>query len=276
MEAHHSLVSVLMPVHNAEATLAGSVASVRAQGYGAWELLIVDDGSTDGSGDLARGLAAQDARIRVLALPRNSGAAAARNHALYQARGRYIAFLDADDMWHPDKLARQLTFMAVRGAALSFTAYDRMAENGARIEQVRVADHVPYDMLLRRNVMGCLTVIYDAELLGKVAMPLLTRQQDYALWLRLARAAGGAHGLDEVLAIYRVGRGTLSANKAGAAGDIWRLYRREEGLGLIASAWYFTHYAWYGLGHRLFQRPAKDAPMLDLSFGDQGRNAAPK
>lgn len=267
-----------MPVHDACATLEQSVSSVCAQSFQDWELLIVDDASSDGSDKIARALGAKDARIRVLEMESNKGAAAARNHALAHAQGRYIAFLDADDLWHPEKLTRQLAFMQDNNAALCCTAYARMAPSHALIEQVNVETKISYNNLLQRNLMGCLTVVYDTAELGKVDMPLLTRQQDYALWLQLARRANGAYGLNEVLAIYRVGQGTLSSNKAAGAYDIWRIYRKCEGLGIITSAWYFAHYAWYGLRHRLFQRPKSDAPVLDPTFGSSpetsGRNAA--
>ena len=255
-------LSVLMPVHNAAATLAASVASVQAQTLGDWELWLIDDASTDGSGALAAHLAAGDPRIRVLSLPANRGAAAARNAGLEQARGRYIAFLDADDLWQPDKLAAQLAHMAATGAAISFTGYSRADAEGRLVERVRAPARVDHATLLKRNVMGCLTVIYDSAITGKVPMPDLRRQHDYALWLDLVRRFGPAAGLDRDLAIYRIGRASLSANKAGAARDVWRVYRGCQGLGLLPSLWFFGHYTWYGLRHRLIQRARPDAPRV--------------
>lgn len=252
---------------NAESTLTRSIKTVQQQTFTAWELLVANDGSTDSSEVLAQRLAREDPRIRVISLPSNSGAAAARNYALEHTQGRYIAFLDADDFWHPEKLTRQLNFMKKTTAAISFTAYSRMAETGAQVEEVRAQSKLTYRQLLRRNVMGCLTVVYDSDAIGKCPMPLLTRQQDYALWLKIVRSVGRAHGLDEVLAIYRVGRGTLSANKVAAAQDIWRIYRGQEQLGLPNALWYFARYAFYGLRHRLLQRPAKNASMTDTAFG---------
>lgn len=255
-------VSVLMPVHNAVATLRASVASVQAQTLGDWELWLIDDASTDGSGVLAAELAAGDPRIRVLSLPTNRGAAAARNAGLEQARGRYIAFLDADDLWQPDKLAAQLALFRDTGAALTFTGYSRADADGRLVERVRAAARVDYATLLKRNVLGCLTVIYDSAITGKVPMPDLRRQHDYALWLDIVRRFGPAAGLDRDMAIYRIGRASLSANKAGAARDIWRVYRDCQGLGLLPSLWFFGHYTWYGLRHRLIQRPRADAPRV--------------
>ena len=248
------LVSILMPVFNAASTLSESVVSVLAQSYRNWELLLVDDGSSDGSLDLARQFASDHRRIRVLSLGRNSGAAYARNFGLDHANGRYIAFLDADDLWHTDKLGHQIADMKKRSAALSFTGYERVDPNGAHLEQVHAPHEVQYGALLKRNVMGCLTVMYDSEILGKVPMPLLQRQHDFALWLQLVRQTGTAYGLDENLATYRVGEGTLSANKAKAAKDIWRIFRGQERLSLVAASWYFGHYAYFGFRDRVFRR----------------------
>lgn len=250
-------VSILMPVHDAGATLAASVASVRAQTRGDWELWLVDDASRDGSGALVRALAASDPRIRAAALPVNRGAAAARNHALTLARGRHVAFLDADDLWHPDKLARQLAFMARTGAVLSFTGYSRVDAEGRLIARQRVPATVDHATLLRRNLLGCLTVIHDTARTGKVPMPDLRRQHDYALWLELTRRFGPAMGLDEDLAVYRVGgAGALSGNRLAAARDLWRVYRRCEGLPLIPALGYFGGYLRFALRERLVQRAA--------------------
>lgn len=255
-------VSILMPVHNAESTLAASVASVRAQTRGDWELLLVDDASSDGSGALMRALAESDPRIRAESLPVNRGAAAARNHALAWARGRHVAFLDADDLWHPDKLARQLAFMARSGAVLSFTGYSRVDAEGRLIARQRVPATVDHATLLRRNLLGCLTVIHDTARSGKVPMPDLRRQHDYALWLDLTRRFGPAAGLDEDLATYRVGPGSLSGNRLAAARDLWRVYRRCERLPLLPALGYFGGYLRFALRERLVQRAAPGAPVV--------------
>lgn len=252
-------VTVLMPVHNAAATLRQAVASVRAQSRGDWELILIDDASTDGSGALAQELAGEDARIRLLTLPQNLGAAAARNHGLAQARGRFIAFLDADDRWHPEKLARQLEFMARTGAALSFTGYSRVAADGRRIAAVQVPESVDHATLLRRNLLGCLTVIYDSRACGRVPMPGLRRQHDFALWLDLTRRFGPARGLNQDLATYRVAPGSLSGSRLAAARDLWRVYRQCEGLSALSALGYFGGYLAFALRHRLVQRPGPEA-----------------
>lgn len=247
-------VSVLMPVYNAEATLARSVGSVCAQSRGDWELLLIDDGSRDGSAALAARLAEGDPRIRSLVPGGNRGAAAARNAGLAEARGRHIAFLDADDRWHPEKLARQLAFMADSGAALSHTAYLRVDAQDRLIARQRAWPVLDYRAMLGPNRMGCLTVIYDRARLGCQPMPELPLQHDYALWLRLLRLGGPARGLDEALAWCRIAPGSLSSDKAAAVRDIWRVWRHEEGLSRAASLGALWRYGTYSLRHRLVQR----------------------
>ncbi|MBO9473666.1 glycosyltransferase family 2 protein [Shimia sp. R10_1] len=261
------MVSILMPAFNASNSISGSIKSVIAQSYSNWELLIVDDGSTDGTCRIATGMAEFDSRIHVFKLWENQGASYARNFGLNHAKGRYIAFLDADDFWHPNKLSQQINYMKEKDAALCFSAYTRIDDQDRRLENVRVPSRISYHDLLKRNVIGCLTVVYDTTTIGKVPMPPFKRQQDYALWLSIIRRAGSAFGLDEDLAIYRVGKKTLSTNKVLAAQDIWRIFRQQERLNLLHAIYYFLHYSYFGLRYRLLQRATDDAPKLDTSFG---------
>lgn len=230
------LFTVVTPVRDAAATLAASVASVRAQTLPDWELLLVDDGSADGSRAMAQGFAAEDPRILALALPGPSGAAAARNLAIRAARGRYIAFLDADDMWRPGKLAAQAAAFGA-GAALVFTAYQRIDMEGRRLSRVEVPDRLTYAEALLGNAICCSTAAYDADLLGRTEMPDLPRRQDYGLWLTLLRRIPAAQGLGEVLLDYRVTPGSLSGNKLAAAAATWRVYREVAGLPPAPAAW---------------------------------------
>lgn len=222
------LVSVVMPAYRAGATLPRAIVSVQAQTLTDWELLVVDDGSGDRTLEAARAFAGRDGRIRVFALDRNQGAAAARNIAIRAAQGRFIAFLDADDEWLPEKLARQTAFMAATKAAFSYTGFFR--QTGRRRRTVRVPDRVDRERLLRGNVIGCLTAVYDRSLIGIVEMPPLRMRQDFATWLDILRRIDCAHGLTECLAIHHQGRATLSSNKLTAAAATWRLYREIEGL----------------------------------------------
>jgi len=258
------LVSVITPVRDAADTLAETVASVRAQTRGDWEMLLIDDGSTDGSAALAAGVAAADPRIRALPLGAPLGTAAARNRGIAAARGRYIAFLDADDLWRPEKLARQIAFMAAGGHVFAFSAYRRMDAVGRPLGVVGVPARVDYRRLLRDNVIGCLTAIYDSAAFGRVEMPPLVRRQDFGLWLRLLRLTPYAHGQDEVLADYRVRPGSLSGSKLAAARDNWRLYREIEALPPARAAYYFLRCAGAGLlkarAHARVHTLATEAP----------------
>lgn len=240
-------VSVVMPVWNAAATLGEAVASVQAQSVLDWEMLLVDDGSTDESRALAERLAGADSRIRLLGWAENRGPAAARNAGIRAARGRFIAFLDADDRWRPQKLALQLPVMETEGEALVFSSYQRIDEAGRPLGQVVAAERITYAAALYGNPIGCLTAIYDTERLGKLEMPLVRRRQDYGLWLEILRQLPAARGLPEVLAEYRVRRGSLSSNKLVGARATWAVYRDLEGMGQARAGYYFLHYAVRGV-----------------------------
>jgi teichuronic acid biosynthesis glycosyltransferase TuaG len=224
------LVSVIMPAFNAGDVLARAVHSVQAQSLGDWELILVDDGSTDSTLAVAQGAAAHDPRLKVIALVRNGGAAAARNAAIRASRGRYIAFLDADDEWLSAKLERQIGWMQERDMAFGYTAYVR----GTPEAVVTVPASVNHAQLLRGNVIGSLTVIYDTAVFGRVEMPLFRRCEDFALWLQLLRKTPLAHGLNEPLSRYHRDpeRTTLSSSLSRNIVAMLRVYRHQEGLWL--------------------------------------------
>ncbi len=229
-------VSVVTPVYNAVRTLEATVASVQAQTMPDWEMFLIDDGSDDGSAELARALADRDPRVHLLGWKDNRGAAEARNAGIRASRGRYIAFLDADDLWRAEKLAVQLDHMETTGAGFVFSAYRRMDAKGNPLGRVQVPERVTHAMLLRENMIGCLTAVYDTAHFGRVEMPLLRRRQDYGLWLRLLETGAEAHGITEVLADYRVGGGSLSSSRTAALAANWTLYREVAGLGRFRAA----------------------------------------
>jgi teichuronic acid biosynthesis glycosyltransferase TuaG len=244
-------VSVITPVWNAADTLEETVRSVQSQTWTEWEMLLVNDGSEDGSHVLAERLAREDPRVRLLGWSKNQGAAKARNAGIAAARGRYVAFLDADDLWRPEKLAVQLEYVTQTRAVFVFSAYQRMDAEGRPLGRVGVPAWVDHATLLRGNVIGCLTALYDAGHYGRVEMPDLRRRQDYGLWLRLLARGGKAHGIDEVLADYRVRRGSLSANKVTALAATWRLYREAAGLTRLRAGWCLASNATQALRRRL-------------------------
>lgn len=243
--------TIVMPAYNAAAYIEAAIESVRAQSRTDWELVIVDDGSTDQTRQIAQRYTVQDPRIHLLRQPRNEGPAAARNRAISVGQGRYVAFLDADDRWLPDKLERQITFMEAHGHAFSFTAFWRVRD--ACRTRVPAVHSVGYDQLLKQNVIGCLTVMYDQKKLGLCAMPDLPMRQDYGMWLALLKKVPLAYGLDEALSEYNDHKGSLSSHKMRALVNNWRLLHRIEELSLPVSAWY--------LGHVLFHRMKRALPL---------------
>ncbi|MFY0691459.1 MAG: glycosyltransferase family 2 protein [Paracoccaceae bacterium] len=218
-----------MPVFNARETLLRAVRSVRAQRRTDWELLIVDDGSQDGSAALARRLALRDDRLRVLCHGQRRWAAQARNTALRAARGRFIAFLDADDAWLPEKLHAQIGLMEQTGAAFTYTGFRRCSAKGTA-RSVRVPARVSRSELLRGNVIGCLTAAYDSRILGKCPMPELRQRHDHALWLDLLTRVPHATGLPEIHAIHYRQPASLSANTLRSAKATYAMLRGHAGL----------------------------------------------
>jgi teichuronic acid biosynthesis glycosyltransferase TuaG len=235
------LVSVVMPAHNSQDSLRESVQSVLAQTYQDWELIIVDDASRDGTLTQGRRFASDDPRIRVLPLEQNVGVAEARNRGITAAQGQYLAFLDSDDLWLPNKLETQIGFMRSSGASFSFAQYRRIGRDGSLSNPVKVPRTVSYEGLLRGNSIGCLTVTIDRYQIPQVSMPSI-RHEDYVTWLKILKQGHLAYGIAQDLARYRVGSSSVSSDKRRSASWTWNIYRRVEGLSLIKSAWCFLHY----------------------------------
>lgn len=257
------VVSVVMPVFNCARFIGETIASVQAQTRGDWELICVDDGSTDGSGGIVQSYVDRDDRIRLIRLDVNAGAAVARNTGLASASGRYIAFLDSDDLWLPRKLEVQLDYMQKNKVVFCFSAYARIDEENKVICTVGVPRQVSYRELLKTSVIGCLTAVYDSAFFGKVPMPLTRKRQDFALWLQLLKRIDVACGIQDVLALYRVRPGSMSANKLDAARYTWNIYRKFEGLGFWLACYYFANYAVRGLLRTRFPNFARKIGVLD-------------
>lgn len=239
------LVSIIMPNYNSAQFVVQSIESVFAQSYENWELILVDDHSTDDSVKVVEAFISDDKRIKLIKLVKNSGPAIARNIAIGEAKGRYIAFLDGDDLWTPDKLTKQISFMQENNIALSYTAYYHIEEkSGMTIGQINVPQKVDYPELLKQNIIGCLTAMYDTQKLGKVYMPDILKRQDFALWLTILKKIPYAYGLDESLAYYRVRTASVSSNKILASKYNWKLYREVEKLPLYKAIYYFGWYTY--------------------------------
>lgn len=237
-------VSIIVPVYNAEKYIRETVESVRAQTCENWELLLVEDGSADGSLHLLEEMEKEDTRIRVIR-QENGGAAKARNHGLLEAEGRFVAYLDADDLWSPDKLEKQLAFMAEKDAAFSFTGYEFADEKGKGTGKVvHVPETIRYRQALKNTTIFTSTVIFDTKKLEKekLAMPVI-KSEDTALWFRVLREGITAYGFDENLVRYRRPANSLSSNKLEAVRRIWALYRKAEGLSVVYSFYNFCFWA---------------------------------
>ena len=255
--------SIIMPCYKAKDYIAKSIQSIQQQTLSDWELIIIDDASMDDTVDyINEQFVKLDSRIRLIALENNSGAAVARNKAIESARGQYIAFLDSDDLWVPSKLEKQICFMKKNGYALTFTAYDKADVKGNVLGCVGVPEQVNYRELLKTNVIGCSTAIYDVSVLGKIYMPLIRKRQDFGLWLRILKKVDYAMGINEPLTIYTVRKGSVSANKKEAAKYTWRLYRDVEKLPLLPCLYYFAHYAIRGVLRSKFPNLARVLGVL--------------
>ncbi|WP_019670908.1 glycosyltransferase family 2 protein [Eudoraea adriatica] len=233
-----SLVSIITPVYNSEKYIEGTIESVQAQTHTNWEHILVDDCSSDGSATLIKTFQEKDPRIKYHRLKKNSGAGMARNKGIEFAKGKYIAFLDSDDVWYPEKLEKQLHFMEQNNYHFTFTDYDQINEAGQRLSKVlKCKPIVTYKNALYKNPIGCLTVIYDVDFFGKQYMSSIRKRQDYALWLKLLKKTNG-YGLNECLASYRVGNESISANKLDLLKYEWKIYRDEENLPFLKSTFY--------------------------------------
>ncbi len=245
------LVSIIVPVYNAADYIEQTIAMVRAQTFKDWELILVDDGSADESQAKIEGALASledespGGKIRLVTKEKNEGVARARNTGIDAARGRYIAFLDADDVWKMDKLEKELAFMREKQAAFVFTAYEFGDENARGTGRVvHVPPQLTYEKALSRTVIFTSTVLLDTRRTGRelIRMPEI-KSEDTAAWWRILKSGFTAYGLDQVLTIYRRPARSLSSNKLKAVRRIWNIYRRQEGLCLCKSIYNLIFWA---------------------------------
>lgn len=225
-----------MPAYNSENFIAEAIQSVQAQTFTDWELLVVDDASTDGTSRIIREIAALDQRIKPHTFSVNQGAGMARDAGLSMACGRYIAFLDADDLWMPQKLDRQLEFMTRTEQPFSFSYYDLMDEAGKPLgKTVAAPTHLNYGQLYFCNFVGNLTGMYDTDFFGKIEISALRKRQDWMLWLTVLKKIKTASPVPESLAYYRVRRDSLSASKRKMLKYNYAVYRQFHRLNSAAS-----------------------------------------
>lgn len=228
------LVSIITPVYHAERFIEQTILSVQAQTYQDWEMILVDDCSNDRSGEIIKSFAVEDARIRYYRLEKNSGAAVARNTAIGYAKGEYLAFLDSDDLWLPEKLSQQLAFMKEKKCAFSFTRINFIdADNHLVKSKVPIPERIDYRHLLRQTVIATSTVLINRRSFPDFTMPLRRGGQDYATWLMLLRHTDFAYGLDACLTSYRISDHSLSSNKFSSIRQVYEIQTQDEKISKV-------------------------------------------
>lgn len=249
------MISIIVPAYRAEKVIGEAIDSVVAQTYPNWELLLVEDAGGDGTAEIIEEYVREhgESRIRLIRQPENGGAAKARNRGLREAAGRYIAYLDADDLWEPEKLERELRFMREKDAAFVFTGYEFADENGRRTGKVvHVPETLNYRQALSNTTIFTTTVLFDTEKIPRELLEMPdVKSEDTALWWKVLRNGYLAWGLDENLARYRRAGKSLSSNKLEALRRIWNLYRKVEGLSLPESGALFCLWALRAVKRRI-------------------------
>ena len=241
------LVSIITPVYNAEKFIQDTIHSVQNQSYQHWEHLLVDDCSSDNSQIIIEELARKDSRIKYFKLDKNWGPAVARNKAIELAQGRYLAFLDADDLWFEFHLKASLDFMKINSHAFVFASYKRSNENLEFVySDFVVPEKVSYTDILKSNSIGCLTVVVDTQILGKKYMPLIRKRQDMGLWLKYLKEAQYAYGIRKPHAIYRIRENSLSRDKKSLIKYQWEFYRKVENLSFLYSLYFLLFWMYFG------------------------------
>ena len=248
------LVSIVVPVYNSEEFIKDTIKTVKEQTYQNWELLLVNDCSTDNSVEIIKKYEKEDKRIKLILLEKNLGAAIARNTGIQHAKGKYIAFLDSDDLWEPQKLEKQIKFMEENEYDFTYTDYEFADEEGNKLnKKVNVPSKITYKQALKNTTIFTSTVIFNVEKLGKelISMPNVRRGQDTATWWKVLKTGVIAYGLNESLSLYRRSNNTLSSNKIKALKRTWNLYRNVEQLSLLKSFYYFCWYCFNAVKRRI-------------------------
>ncbi|WP_352405037.1 glycosyltransferase [Sporanaerobacter acetigenes] len=248
-------VTIITPCWNSSKYIEETISSVQSQTYTNWEMIIVDDCSTDNSVDIINRIAEKDSRIRLLIQEKNSGAAKARTRAMLEGTGRYMAYLDADDIWKSNKLEEQVRFMNENKYAFSCTSYEVIDDNGKRLNKyVHMLPKVSYVGFLTNNLLQTVGIMVDVSIIDKkyLVMPDLRRRQDAATWLQILKAGYECYGLDKILSEYRRAENSLSSNKIKAVKGVWSLYRDIEHLSLPFSCYCFIRYAFLAVWKRVY------------------------
>jgi len=234
-------VSVITGIYNSGSYIAQAIESVQAQTYTDWEMIITDDCSTDNGADIVRSYAAKDPRVRLLGLKENSGPGVARNNSISAAKGRYIAFLDSDDTWEPDKLQSQLDLMQTMNCGVVYSSYWKTDQSGRRTGQVVCKKRIRYWRIIADNAIGFLTMMYDRKVCGDVLMPTIRKRQDWGLNIMLLRKCRVAYGVKRPLANYRIRENSVSRDKFDLVKYNIAIYRQVSGFSRVGSVLMFTY-----------------------------------
>lgn len=248
-------VSVVTPTWNSEKYIKKTIGSVQKQTYQNWEMIIVDDCSTDHTVEIVEEIAKSDPRVKIFRQDENGGAAKARTRSMRMATGRFIAYLDADDIWKPEKLDKQVAFMKMKKCGFSCTSYEVIDDDGnPKNKYIHMLPKVDYTGFLTNNLLQTVGIMVDTNIVDKeyLVMPDIRRRQDAATWLQILKAGYECYGLDEILAEYRRTENSLSSNKFKAVKGIWNLYRDIEHLSLPFSCYCFVRYACLAVWKRVY------------------------
>jgi glycosyltransferase involved in cell wall biosynthesis len=242
----NALVSIITPLYNSEAYIGETIQSVLNQTYTNWELLLIDDCSTDNTLTIANSFILKSNRITLIKNKINQGAAISRNKGIKAAKGDYIAFLDADDLWKPHKLQKQIAFMKNENCDVCFSSYEQIDEAGKPLNKlVKALPILPYSKFLKSNYIGNLTGIYNAKTLGKIEAPNLRKRQDWLLWLKAVKTSGKrAKSVQESLAYYRVRENSMSANKVALLKHNYWVYKKGLGYSIVKSMYCMLVFLW--------------------------------
>lgn len=241
------MVSIITPSYNAQAFIEETITSVIQQTYPHWEMIIVDDASTDDTVAHIKKIMQKETRIKLHQLKQNSGAAVARNVAIEAAKGNYLAFLDADDIWFPFHLQNSIQTIQTQKVPFVFASCKRANDNLEFVyNDFIVPQKVNYKNILKTNSIPCLTVVIDCNVLGKEKMPLIHKRQDMGLWLIYLKKIPYAFGIQDCHAIYRIRKNSLSRNKSQLLSYQWKFYREVENLSILQSMYYMLCWMYYG------------------------------
>ncbi len=243
----NALVSIITPSYNSAKFIAETIQSAQNQTYQNWEMIIIDDGSSDETESVVLSLSQNDNRIQFHKLNQNSGPAIARNTGIEKASGDYMTFIDADDIWFPTFIENNIKTIQETGIPFVFSSYRRANEQLEFIySDFIVPNKVSYTDILKSNSISCLTAFVDIKKLGKKYMPLIRKRQDMGLWLNYLKVIPFAHGIQETQAIYRIRENSLSRKKLDLIKYQWQFYREVEKLNVFQATYYMLHWMYRG------------------------------